>query len=117
MAYSDVNTLNLTGRLVETPVLKKDANGNSYTRVILESTYTNRDKEEVVQIPVLFFGRQSELLARFGRRNKALLVIGRIKPAENDSDSLEMICRDFKFGYAADEQTLSDSSVSQESHM
>lgn len=120
------NKVILIGNLTRDPELRVTANGNSICKLGLavNRAYVTKDgerREETTFIDIDAFGKQAEVISKYMRRGRPLMVEGRLKLDQWESDGqkrskLNVVLESFQFlGGRDDNESDSGSSYEQSS--
>lgn len=120
------NKVILIGNLTRDPELRVTANGNSICKLGLavNRAYMTKDgerREETTFIDIDAFGKQAEVISKYMRRGRPLMVEGRLKLDQWESDGqkrskLNVVLENFQFlGGRDDSESDSGSGYEQSS--
>ena len=101
------NKVILIGNLTRDPDLRVTANGNSICKlgIAVNRTFMTRDgerREETTFIDIDAFGKQAEVISKYMRKGRPLMVEGRLKLDQWESDGqkrsrLGVVLENFQF--------------------
>ncbi|MEM1221225.1 MAG: single-stranded DNA-binding protein [Verrucomicrobiota bacterium] len=120
------NKVILLGNLTRDPELRVTANGNSICKLGLavSRAYSTKDgerREETTFVDIDAFGKQAEVISKYMRKGRPIMVEGRLKLDQWESDGqkrskLSVVLENFQFvGGRDDNQSSSGSSGGYES--
>lgn len=107
MASSDINRVNLIGRLTRDPEIRQIPSGTSITTFSIANNRTyvvnNERREEVSYFNCLIWGKAAEALARYAKKGQRIAVEGRLQQRRwqdkdgNNRTTVEVVTDNFQF--------------------
>lgn len=118
MASSDINRVNLIGRLTRDPEIRQIPSGTSITTFSIASnriyTKDGQKQEEVSYFNCSIWGKGAEAIARYSKKGQRIAVDGRLQQQRwqdkdgNNRSTVDIVVDNFQF------LTFSDSNDNQE---
>ncbi|MDA3899331.1 MAG: single-stranded DNA-binding protein [Spirochaetes bacterium] len=107
MASSDINRVNVIGRLTRDPEIRQIPSGTSITTFSIANNriyvVNNERREEVSYFNCLIWGKAAEALARFAKKGQRIAIDGRLQQRRwqdnegNNRNTVEIVTDNFQF--------------------
>lgn len=83
---NDLNLCQFIGRLGADPETRTMPSGDSVTNIRLAVGWKSKEKESVEWVPIVFFGRLGEVVARYLTKGSRIYVSGRFRTQSWEKD-------------------------------